>query len=577
MPVRIPTYQQQTTRAVVPQPRSNPVSVKDNTGAQITGIGGDLVQMGDQLEKAQARVQAKQETITRARAFGSFMQDAETQLRTMSTTEDFSSPQAVAEYNQFLRERRAKALEEYQGSEEGRLMLVERLETGRFELLGKASAASAEQQKKLLEGAMGARLNALSARVRQNPTELVSAFEDLDKDIDEFAPAMTPDEERSRRMAGREALVEGSIDWFVERGMARDAERLLLETPGVLSSLSPTKQRELFNRIGTARAAALKDAKTVKGIPIDVFNRLNWDEQRRVMGALPAEANVFGESLAGRSLEIMADQTSAFAGRQMSEQQERQYIAAVQNYIQPHQFMDPATGQVMTRRNEVPSYVADAFRARGINLATPGGVGVGGGVPGLPTPERAEVERELFAGVTPQLFEGGKTISEMGHLFTGPLPAVLEVIGATPGIGVGASEINEARTNIKISFKRLVSALQQNPRFNEGERKAIAADLEVEPKIWDNPSSFVERMVGIDRALEGYQRDAERALGSTISMERRRKEMDTLQTIIAFRSKLMPKRMENDQQVVGFIQSAQPGTPFIAKDENGKWTVYRTK
>ena len=46
--------------------------------------------------------------------------------------------------------------------------------------------------------------------------------------------------------------------------------------------------------------------------------------------------------------------------------------------------------------------------------------------------------------------------------------------------------------------------------------------------------------------------------------------------------KLMPTRLEAateeelSKKVETFIAGAEPGTRFIAKDENGVWTIYRT-
>ena len=117
--------------------------------------------------------------------------------------------------------------------------------------------------------------------------------------------------------------------------------------------------------------------------------------------------------------------------------------------------------------------------------------------------------------------------------------------------------------------------LLANPRFTEAERQSFVKDFVVRPKIWDNEISFRERMVHIDRTLESYQRDAERSLARAASLQRRQHELNTLRAIVAFRARLMPPRMETNEQVEKFVAGNPPGTRFTAKDERGRWTIYR--
>lgn len=577
MPVKIPTYQQQTTGAQglsVAQPKANVPAIQDRTGQALAGVGQDIFDIGNRLAEAQNRVIQRQDAIEAATGHGTYQLRAENQLRTDSQSTDFTRIEAVPKYAEFLRAEEAKILGEFQGSAEGRQKLASQLTATRFDMLGKASVLSATQQKDRITQMLGSKVSDYAARVRQNPTDLPAVLDTMEKDLSVFAPAMTEPEQFAHRRAATEAVTESSLNWFIERNQPDQAERLLTEAPGLAAALGPEKLQAMFNKIGSAKAAASKANDTVKGIPVSIFNTYSAKDQRSLLGLDKAPGGVFGEGTTGAILQMMADQSNDFSNRNLTEIQDREFLAAIVHYTQPQQYTEPSTGQITTRVNQLPQYVSDALAKRGIKLRPQGGIS-GDQRTGNATMD--DKQRSLLAGVAPALFEGGRTIIELGGVFTGPMPAVQEFLGRTPGLNIGAPDVNEARTNVKIAFKRMVTALQQNPRFAEAERKQIAEDLEVEPKIWDNPASFVERMVGIDRALEGYQRDSEQALRGNISMERRRRDMDTVETIKAFRAKLMPKRLETDQQVEGFLAGAPSGASFVAKNEAGKWTVYKKK
>jgi len=175
----------------------------------------------------------------------------------------------------------------------------------------------------------------------------------------------------------------------------------------------------------------------------------------------------------------------------------------------------------------------------------------------------------------PYLPEGLKTIIEMGGDFTGPVPAIKEFFGRMPIFGGGAGIVDTYRTYIPLTSGFFVAELLANPRFAEGERRYFKKYFVIRPRIWDNEVSFRERVIDIDRTLEGCQREAEQFMTHANSREKRQRELYTIQAIIAFRARLMPPRMETNEQAEKFVAQNPPGTLFTAKDKSGHWMVYR--
>lgn len=106
-----------------------------------------------------------------------------------------------------------------------------------------------------------------------------------------------------------------------------------------------------------------------------------------------------------------------------------------------------------------------------------------------------------------------------------PDRGLYEMADETPGFSSGAQEVYgrvanqfglpapentmEARQTLRMAGQELVRALQQNPRYSEGERKAIAEEISIGPSVFDSPASLRSRMRSIDTNLRRRLRQEE--------------------------------------------------------------------
>jgi hypothetical protein len=100
-----------------------------------------------------------------------------------------------------------------------------------------------------------------------------------------------------------------------------------------------------------------------------------------------------------------------------------------------------------------------------------------------------------------ELMQGGG-LWNMAEQIAGPVAGARRAIGGGPvDVGVGQQEVAAARRTELIQ-RRLVSALQQNPRYAEGERQDIARSITIEPQVLSNPTAYRTRLIQIGKYLQ---------------------------------------------------------------------------
>lgn len=515
--------------------------------------GQAVVDLATAIGASDERRRTRADAVDRARKSSAYNEGATTELRRVLTEGDLSKSETLDSYQGFLDRQMAESIGGHQGSPESLTRLTVRLESMRSTFADRAAAISSQAQRDLMAVTHGEDLNKLRATAHTSPGLLLQLFDTLDVQIDDMAPALTPQEETAFRAAGREQLTEAAIGSLIARDQIDAAERIMLDVPGVRVIMGREAQRRVFDRIRAARAERRKHRAPIILSP----GQGAFDPRTgRPIASVPAsKENIFGSGVTANVLGMMADLSPAFAKGQLSPDQERDFIIAVQHYRQPSQFQNPDTGLFETRRNEVPEFVADAFAARGLTL--PGVV-------------EDEDPIEAVEGDVLPSGPGGRTVFELAGagLVTGPLPAAGELIGRTPGLGGPAPEMTRARNFVPLLQRELVRVLQNNPRYAEGERKAIEKEIDITPRFFDDPAAFQQRLIGIDDALEIRLRNAlKTATSEKVGRIERTHAMNVANALEQFRKNLLPPKFEKEEDAIEFALSSPPGTKFTVFDE----------
>lgn len=598
---RVPTAENVPTARVASDPGVRvPAGAFDNGGAALETAGQAMAGFGEKLFLADQRIKSREETVALVKAIGSYNEAVNAEFRRIETEDDISSPETMKAFGSYLSKTQNDLLEGYKGSEAGKLDLQERLEAIRSDITVRGAVASVNAQKKVVADQVSQTIKSITARATENPGEVDSLFKSFDSLITDMAPALTPEEETTYRRSGREEIVKSAVSSLTSRGDWKSAKSVV-EMAGVKETLSPDTQRAVNMQIVSAERESTKlerDAKAKldfyvrwtgekpsKAIIMDaagfkVSDRKptaseDFAEYTRITGKAPTPEQVakrlnmdaggdsgnFGSGITGRALDIITEDSAAFAAGLLNENQERRYMAAVTQYTQPIQYQNPDTGMLEMRRPELPAFAADAMKTRGVSRDQPPPAGTGGEA-APPSDDGAGPENQG------QPSQPAQTIWGLTDLTAGPIPAAAEAIARTPGIGnlFPATEFTQARNFIPVVQRDLIRVLQNNPRYAEGERKAIESEINIKPEIWDNPSAARNRLISLDQALEVREQNAfETSRSPNVGREERIQAMNVLNAITKFRMNMgVPPRVKTPDEA----RKLPSGTQFIDPSGN---------
>jgi len=117
------------------------------------------------------------------------------------------------------------------------------------------------------------------------------------------------------------------------------------------------------------------------------------------------------------------------------------------------------------------------------------------------------------------------SLYELSEKTAGPLPAIKRAASVPAGwlgMDVGGEEI-QAGTTMQNAQNELISALQFNPKYAEGERNNLKKEISIEPKILDSDITLQNRMQSVGGSIKKRLVDAERdAADPSLPAETRR-------------------------------------------------------
>jgi len=133
----------------------------------------------------------------------------------------------------------------------------------------------------------------------------------------------------------------------------------------------------------------------------------------------------------------------------------------------------------------------------------------------------------------------------------------------------------QATAFIRNSVNQLNRAIATNPRFSEGERTQIMAELDLMPGLIDNPAAYRNRLIGLDDILGRLERET-LAMGEMENLKAEDRGLSRTKTneIRKIRELIgLPPRVTN----INEFREIPKGTPFLFYDPREKAFVPRTK
>jgi len=410
----------------------------------------------------------------------------------------------------------------------------------------------------------------------------------------EAAETIMADEKFSKFLTMEEARPL-RIDAAVGRGKAVDEERRVIQNVAKFSTrlgrpLTPDEEmrvRTLPPKKDMTPSDEITELELVQGKPASQ-DQVDKIFKTYVDGG--GKDTMFGNSLKGRAMSFVTENAVAYANGFMNPAQARQFESSFVEAYGGGEKQDPVTGVWTNVKPTVPKFVQDAMD-RGQSLYGGGAVASWGRearTPGEPQPGQtvqldingqpvgrgvvdssgkwtvpAPPEQEPAAA--PATRPGGPGLWDIADKVAGPVAGVQRWIGSGPvPLGIGGEEVSAAQ-QVEMQQKSLVRALQQNPRYAEGERKSIEKDIAIGADAMSNPTAYRLRLAEIGKYIQEELSFNANVLANPAksTVQQRQQALQSSAALTEFYERMgLPQRVKSVEEA----KKLPPGTQFL--DEN---------
>jgi len=187
-----------------------------------------------------------------------------------------------------------------------------------------------------------------------------------------------------------------------------------------------------------------------------------------------------------RRINFLILNTGLYATGQLSEQDKNRFeILAQEEYDSNVKALPDSDGNIVVVATPLNINIKAALEKQGFKIQEPGRV----------------TEKQVLNYKAPEVPES-QTVFGMYKKAVGVGPGIMTTALNIPLLGENVSGESEiAQTAIRNSTRRLVTALQNNPKFSEKERESIEKEINLDPKAFTTAKAFFSRMVAIQSSV----------------------------------------------------------------------------
>ncbi|CAB4140183.1 hypothetical protein UFOVP669_13 [uncultured Caudovirales phage] len=593
---KLPIYEQQTSMGQV---RASPQAF----GSGVAEAAGQLASTGVDIATT---IKRRQDVIERVGLMNEFDQWSQQALTALNDTDDISRQETVTKYTQAVREKANEIVKRHGGTMNSRAELQAQIENQAGQYVKSAMGAQVKAQQTMIGNMVDQKANELAIRAAFAPDKMLDVFTELDRDIDSLSDAIAPTVAAQYKEAGRSRIAQGAIQRMLVEGRWTTAKSML-ENPEVARYLNPDSARKFTIDVaveeGKAGAEVARQERNVREWTQRLKRDLTPDEvvkirslpERKEMtvadqiteyelvtgrpapqtvidqfykldggGMGGGAGGIFGNSLQGRALGFVTENAVAYANGMLAPDQARIYEASLAEAYKPVLRQNPVTGAQEEIRPTIPNFVQQAAE-QGSRFY--GGTQMPGrGAGGTPTPTTAPSGgMGQPAGQQPASQPSGaeRTIWQRRETVTGPVSAAVDITGRIPGTGDvlrGGGQTTTDRQYVEASGRELIRALSQSGRYMATEMAAIEKEVDLSGKVFDNPTAYAQRLIGIDEALERRIKDETKIIQNPRTpLEQRKSAESVINVIQNFRQTLgVPPLVKSSQDA----WKLPPGTEF---------------
>jgi predicted transcriptional regulator len=551
---RLPYYEQRTT---VDIPRADPSMAGGQLAEAVAGAGAAMEDIRVNMQK---RDDSIKKTMS-ARDHDRSLQELTTSL----STEDMADVNTFQKWKENAIAVTEETIANFQGTKSARAALREQLTNQMYQYEKSVRGQQIKAQHEMIGTMIEETTNQLSIDAGFAPETIGLTFESLDAQIDDLASggAIPTEMAQQYKNSGRSAIAASAIQQLEARGQFETAEALLKD-PSVGRFLKPDTARQLTIRVTAGKAKQQQETaqrqvnvqswSMAMGIDPDQMTpqqrmiaenastqTMNYVEKINLATALNGgqpltleqRNNILKIDRQGartQMQELIAD-LPAFESGRMDDQERAMFLLRAEKMFPTQYRQDPDTGQPVAipgsggiaKINEAIGRSATTPRASRTPPGAPiGGTPAGSGQSDMDvdmsftddqgrTDFRArpaggadmsqEDQADISIGSAPMTQQAGG-LWNLADRIAGPVAGVRRGLGGGPvDIGIGQQEVAAAQ-EVQLQQRNLVRALQQNPRYAEGERKDIAESISIEPELLSNPTAYRTRLIEIGRYVQ---------------------------------------------------------------------------
>lgn len=548
---------------------ANPFRAPRSSGADFGAAPALAMEgFGDEALKIGERIQKREENAISDQVFGEVNTQALPLLTDFEKKHDIALPQALNEFQGAMQKIKADALSKATLRPEARAALERQLDN-QIVQYGKSAIG---MRIKAGNDAMLARLNEqFSTGVNQvgaAPSAMQDVIDTNVRFVESRKDSMDPLMYQAAMKKAQAGPIQAAVQAYAAQGLWDQADSLIKD-PKINAIMEPDALRPLRIDIAVGRGKQEKEEREIESNRKALSYLLGAEVTREQALTVPGLANmpvvqklnVMRMMNGGRELPQETVNRVLGIERQNNESLTNELLDEAANYrnmTPQEQFIHrqkAAKVYGLTRRVDDKGYTSTFSNIPGelLNLYgmdergnLTGGAGAGGITDSIAGGGKSEVrtmlEQEGFpidergefvpGGQKGQSGPGGQrtrsdveparipptrnsadlTVDEMLYDVAGVFSAIGEYAARTPGIGTVAKDsqrVVDYKARVTSAGNNIVSLLQKNDKYPEGERTMIANEVAKVIRVWDNPESAARNLRSIELGLQDRQKAAE--------------------------------------------------------------------
>ncbi len=530
------------------------------------GAAQEMGQMGNVMSSLGEKTRMRHEVISRVRTQNDFDSFVTESANTLINGADLTDPQVLNDWQGETKGKIEEYIGKHAGSEQSKLQLRSTLENqfGQYQkmLLGEQIKA----QHKLIGNEIdfynrdhAAELNFAPELWEENLNGALA------KHKADYGQILNPDVMTQYENSTIKTYALAAANSYLQNKDPASA-KLIMDDPRVQKALTADESRTLAKNIIVEQAKGdnlkLRNDRLVKTLEFVTGRKLNENEVAAVFN-LPEQddmtfvdtaalaritlnrelteeeaqkaaglnlsstnqSGLFGNSIAGRYNNIINANVAAFANGTIEEgsSEYNNFMTSVVNAYTKRE-KDQQSGMYETTVLPMPPHLKNALDARGIDINAIAGVyqtsfnqpaATGSPIPTQmpmqPAPGSVESPRQTIEVIPQGTPDNYPSIWEMTDTVAGVIASGVELAGRTPVLGDltgGGGKVAQYRQYLNTEVNSLVRVFQLSPRFAEGERQQLKAELDISGKAFDTAAAFQQRLIAIDKSLENRLQEA---------------------------------------------------------------------